>query len=113
VDTLEYLRFDYAFMRLNGAISGAIPGTTTDAGADGNLLTFGKPNGVGGPGVCDYQTLCIDLPLVVENKSFGSLHLRKDLMHDSISHYTLRRVEHLRRSVVRTLAELERAGGRG
>lgn len=58
-------------------------------------------------GTCEYKVLSLDLPLVTEHKSYGCLRLRKDLMHDPISHYTLRRIEHLRRSAVRKLKVFE------
>ncbi|MES0446403.1 MAG: MraY family glycosyltransferase [Desulfobacterales bacterium] len=49
----------------------------------------------------------VELPLLgTENKNFGTLWLIKDLERDAISHYTLRRVEHLRRTLVGTLEKL-------
>jgi len=43
----------------------------------------------------------IELPLLNDNyQSHGTLWLIKDLKRNSISHYTLRRVEHLRRSII-------------
>ena len=49
----------------------------------------------------------LELPLLGnENKNFGTLWLVKDLRRDAISHYTLRRVEHLRRTLVGTLEKL-------
>ncbi len=46
----------------------------------------------------------LELPLSgVENTNFGSLVLLKDLKQNSLSHYTLRRVEHLRRTIINTL----------
>ncbi len=49
----------------------------------------------------------LELPLLDnENKNFGTLWLVKDLRRDAISHYTLRRVEHLRRTLVGTLEKL-------
>ena len=51
--------------------------------------------------------LKLELPLLAEeNKIYGSLWLIKDLKRDSISHYTLRRVEHLRRTLIATLQKL-------
>ncbi|MBW2115859.1 MAG: hypothetical protein JRH04_13750 [Deltaproteobacteria bacterium] len=48
--------------------------------------------------------LKLELPLLAEeNKTYGTLWLIKDLKRDSISHYTLRRVEHLRRTLITTL----------
>jgi len=49
----------------------------------------------------------IELPLLTDqNKSFGTLWLIKDLQRNTISHYTLRRVEHLRRSIIRALRKI-------
>ncbi|MDL1961523.1 MAG: undecaprenyl/decaprenyl-phosphate alpha-N-acetylglucosaminyl 1-phosphate transferase [Deltaproteobacteria bacterium] len=46
----------------------------------------------------------LELPLSgAENANFGSLVLLKDLKQNSLSHYTLRRVEHLRRTIINTL----------
>jgi len=51
--------------------------------------------------------LKLELPLLAEeNKTYGTLWLIKDLKRDSISHYTLRRVEHLRRTLIGTLQKL-------
>jgi len=49
----------------------------------------------------------IELPLLTENyQSYGTLWLIKDLKRNSISHYTLRRVEHLRRSIITALDQI-------
>lgn len=56
---------------------------------------------------CRGRVLVLELPLVNGSKSYGTLSLRKDLLNDPISHYTLRRIEHLRRTVVAKLKELE------
>ena len=49
----------------------------------------------------------LELPLLNnENRNFGTLWLVKDLQRNAITHYTLRRVEHLRRTVVGTLDRL-------
>jgi len=57
--------------------------------------------------------LKLDLPLIDNGmKNFGNLKLIKDLRQNDISHYTLRRVEHLRRTLIGTLNKLEKAGVR-
>jgi len=57
--------------------------------------------------VCGESLLKLELPLLAENKkNYGTLWLIKDLKRDPISHYTLRRVEHLRRTVIETLEKL-------
>jgi len=49
----------------------------------------------------------IELPLLTDQfQSLGTLWLIKDLQRNSISHYTLRRVEHLRRSVTSALVKM-------
>jgi UDP-GlcNAc:undecaprenyl-phosphate GlcNAc-1-phosphate transferase len=48
--------------------------------------------------------LKLELPLMGKNKEkFGILRLIKDLERDVISQYTLRRVESLRRTIIRFL----------
>jgi UDP-GlcNAc:undecaprenyl-phosphate/decaprenyl-phosphate GlcNAc-1-phosphate transferase len=57
---------------------------------------------------CQECLLKLELPLLNDrNDNLGILWLIKDLKRNSFSHYTLRRVEHLRRSVTRTLERLE------
>ena len=59
---------------------------------------------------CRDCLLKLELPLLNDRAdNLGMLWLVKDLKRHSVSHYTLRRVEHLRRSVTRTL---ERLGNR-
>lgn len=49
----------------------------------------------------------MELPLIGgDNQHFGTLWLIKDLKNDPITHYTLRRVEHLRRTLVGKLDDL-------
>jgi UDP-GlcNAc:undecaprenyl-phosphate GlcNAc-1-phosphate transferase len=56
---------------------------------------------------CEQNILSIALPLVTDQKSYGMLYLKKNLKRDSLSHYTLKRIEHLRRSIVRKLSMFE------
>ncbi|MDM8550858.1 MraY family glycosyltransferase [Desulfobacterales bacterium HSG2] len=57
---------------------------------------------------CEECIMKLELPLLdAENNVYGSLWLVKDLRRDAISHYTLRRVEHLRRTVIETLRRIE------
>jgi UDP-GlcNAc:undecaprenyl-phosphate GlcNAc-1-phosphate transferase len=58
--------------------------------------------------------LKLELPLVNGNseRAIGTLSLVKDLKRDQITPYTLRRVEHLRRTIVRVLGKLEEREGR-
>jgi len=49
----------------------------------------------------------MELPLLNDDyQSYGTLWLIKDLKRNSISHYTLRRVEHLRRSLITSLVKI-------
>ncbi|MBM9538633.1 hypothetical protein [Desulfobulbus alkaliphilus] len=50
----------------------------------------------------------LELPLMdEEGHNQGTLWLIKDLGKNPISHYTLRRIEHLRRTMVQTLVKLQ------
>ncbi|MCP4601423.1 MAG: undecaprenyl/decaprenyl-phosphate alpha-N-acetylglucosaminyl 1-phosphate transferase [Proteobacteria bacterium] len=58
---------------------------------------------------CKEYLFKLELPLLVNGGKYrGALWLVKDLRRGSISHYTLRRVEHMRRSVTRTLGRLSK-----
>ena len=62
--------------------------------------------------ICKEGLLKLEPPLIDNgNKMLGTLWLIKDLNSDAISHYTLRRVEHLRRTVIGTLQKLEKMRG--
>jgi len=57
--------------------------------------------------VAGISLLILELPLLAEeNQTFGTLWLIKDLKRDSINHYTLRRVEHPRRTLITALRKL-------
>ena len=51
--------------------------------------------------------LTIHLPLVNGTKNYGTLYLEKDVVRDPLKPFTLRRVEHLRRSLVAALKRLD------
>ena len=51
--------------------------------------------------------LAIQLPLVNGSKNYGTLYLEKDVVHDPLKPFTLRRVENLRRSLVAALKRLD------
>lgn len=55
----------------------------------------------------DHRVLSIELPLVDPQKRYGTLQLKKDLVVNPITHSTLRRIEHLRRTIVRKLRVLD------
>jgi UDP-GlcNAc:undecaprenyl-phosphate GlcNAc-1-phosphate transferase len=101
-DALELLRIDRAEIRFDGVCCAA--------GEDNFYCWYGRATtDVPGPSQ-ENRFLSISLPLVDEHKSYGTLYLAKDVIIDPISHYTLRRVEHLRRSIVRKLTVFK---GRG
>ena len=53
-------------------------------------------------------TMKLEMPLIGKNDQLlGMLWLIKDMHNTNMSHYTLRRVEHLRRSVVKTVEGLQ------
>jgi UDP-GlcNAc:undecaprenyl-phosphate GlcNAc-1-phosphate transferase len=45
----------------------------------------------------------LELPLTSNNNAYGTLWLVKDLKREPLSHYTIRRIEHLRRTVIKTI----------
>ena len=54
------------------------------------------------------RTLRIDLPLVGSDKRwFGNLVLEKDVSNHEIGHYTLKRVEHLRRNIIKSMEKFD------
>ncbi len=57
-----------------------------------------------------HPLLKLELPLVdaTGERAIGVLWLVKDLRRDQISHYTLRRVEHLRRTMIGVLTKLQK-----
>jgi len=57
--------------------------------------------------ICRDCLFKLELPLLNgQNESYGTLWLVKDLQKDPITHYTLRRIEHLRRTLIDTLTKL-------
>ncbi len=53
----------------------------------------------------------LELPLLgSDNVSFGTLVLFKDMRNNSLSHYSLKRVEHFRRTIITTLEEMPESG---
>jgi len=58
--------------------------------------------------VCNDCLMKLELPLLNNgSKTLGTFWLIKDLRQDLISHYRLRRVEHLRRTVMETLKRIQ------
>lgn len=54
--------------------------------------------------------LAIHLPLANGTKNYGTLYLEKDVVRDPLKSFTLRRVEHLRRSLAAALERLDEKG---
>lgn len=65
---------------------------------------WARPNELSHPIESQNEVLRIELPLINnENHSFGKLHLIKDLKREPMDYYTLRRVESLRRAIIRAI----------
>lgn len=113
IDALKLLKMDRAEIRINGGqmfswaadiearaddVRGAVdvPPVFADAEAQGHDAD-GKDS-----------RLSIQLPLVNGAESYGALHLEKDVRRDPLTPFTLRRIEHLRRTLVTTLKRLEK-----
>ncbi|NPA94735.1 MAG: undecaprenyl/decaprenyl-phosphate alpha-N-acetylglucosaminyl 1-phosphate transferase [Thermodesulfobacteria bacterium] len=93
---LEKLDFDLAELFLVGTAPSDCDGVRMEwckAKAEIRKIDFG--------GHCQFK---LEMPLVTEtDRSYGILWLVKDLQRSNISHYTLRRVEHLRRTIISVL----------
>jgi UDP-GlcNAc:undecaprenyl-phosphate GlcNAc-1-phosphate transferase len=103
-DALQLLRIDQAEMQFNG-VRFPVP--------DHGRWGYGSCADGQDQGECHHQVFSLDLPLLDERKSYGTLHLKKNLLLDPVNHYTLRRIEHLRRTVVRKLHAFEEEAARG
>ena len=54
-----------------------------------------------------YPLLLVNFRLSQLSKNYGTLYLEKDVVRDPLKPFTLRRVEHLRRSLVAALKRLD------
>lgn len=96
---LGELKFDMAQMHLENI--------SNQNGKDAGKLTWTRNGFDIHKDICKECMMKLELPLISEkNDSYGTLWLIKDLKLDSISHYTLRRVEHLRRTVIGVLEKI-------
>ena len=60
--------------------------------------------------ICGEGLFKLELPLLREDGAMlGTLWLVKDLKREPVTHYTLRRIEHLRRTLISTLTKLQSA----
>ncbi len=108
---LEKLQFDFAEMKLyvhdrSSCRRDPLDGCKTDKGVACSRDFSWKRTGFDSHGhLCRDCLFKLELPLLIDrpSRNFGVLWLVKDLSRDPISHYTLRRVEHLRRSIVESL----------
>ncbi len=97
IKALEMLEIDQASLRLHGDRPWlAAAGSCVWCGHE--IETQAPRNGC--------RVLSLDLPLMDDRESYGILHLEKDLQHGPLNQHTLRRIEHLRRSLVRKLQAL-------
>lgn len=115
IQALDRLGFDSAeiHLRVNPDRQHACSPFTNPLDFNPDLLMAAHPYVWTRNGSYDFGNACaenllrLDLPLMDNGtRSLGHLRLVKDLNRDAISHYTLRRVEHLRRSVMGTLKGL-------
>lgn len=108
-NALEKLNFDMAEMYIEESTAqiNAVLGEDIDSRTDRKLVW--TQNGFDGyRDICNECLFKLELPLLDKgNGSFGALWLIKDLKRDGVSHSTLRRIEHLRRSVIMTLEKLQ------
>jgi UDP-GlcNAc:undecaprenyl-phosphate GlcNAc-1-phosphate transferase len=97
IDALEMLNFDRCDLKLNGFCR--LPGLAEDGKP--HVLRWNRLNGNSN---ALQHTLRIDLPLVGSDKRwFGDMVLEKDIVDVEIGHYTLKRVEHLRRNIIKSM----------
>ena len=97
---LERLKFDWAEMRIERPC--AAPGDPFV-----QKCTWVRAGSEGAPEKNGTSLLKMELPLFDERRvNLGTLWLAKDVSLDPIGHYTLRRVEHLRRTVTGAIQRL-------
>ncbi len=106
---LERLKFDKAELHLKNVFSQTKLGGTGDA----KQFLWTRNGFYSGKEIFNKSNMKLELPLQTYSrrrrqvKRYGVLVLIKDLQLDPITHYTLRRVEHLRRTILSTLERLD------
>jgi UDP-GlcNAc:undecaprenyl-phosphate GlcNAc-1-phosphate transferase len=101
---LERLEFDMAEMKLHS------PGDRKESKTPAPLMKWSRGTFDCGVNENDVCLLKMELPLVGrDGTQMGMLRIVKDLKRDGIGHFTLRRVEHLRRTLIDTLKKIEDA----
>lgn len=122
-EALDMLRFDVAILTLNPANGGKREycferppdeGAEEGRGQEGRGLSLSSQRPDPASCLARYAgrrgLLKLELPLLDSaNRNMGSMLLFKDVGKDPISHYTLRRVEHLRRTLISTLVGMDDA----
>jgi len=109
IKALERLKFDRAELHLKTDFFDSISARH----ADQNRFLWTRNGFYNGKDIFNISNMKLELPLQTEAlpqqevKSYGVLVLVKDLQRDPITHYTLRRVEHLRRTILSTLKRLD------
>lgn len=94
-EALALLKVDEAEIRYNGV--------RFHAPTDGQCVWRSRP-GSGMPDGREHRILSLELPLADMASCYGTLSIKKDILKDPITHYTLGRIEHLRRSIVNKLS---------
>ncbi len=119
MNALELLKIERAEMRINGYL------WTMVAECEGNGKNGGQPpifaeenrlSQISGEGKAELperkkeiiERLTIHLPLVNGTKNYGNLYLETNVMRYPLTPFTLRRVEHIRRSLVAALKRLDK-----
>ncbi len=99
---LERLEFDKAELCVVAVSIGEAPVVKP--------MAWVRKSGGSGKDVDDASLLKLELPLIGrDDENFGTLRIVKNLRRNAISHFTLRRVEHLRRTLISTLEKIEKA----
>ncbi|MDM8540771.1 MraY family glycosyltransferase [Desulfococcaceae bacterium HSG9] len=109
IKALERLKFDRAELNLKAGIFDPKTGRRSDE----NRFLWTRNGFYNGKNIFNKSDMKLELPLLTDapselkTDSYGILVLVKDLKRDPITHYTLRRVEHLRRTIMSTLKRLD------
>jgi len=109
IKALERLKFDRAELRLKTDFFDLKDAKRLDE----NQFLWTRNGFYSAKDIFNISNMKLELPLQTdalpqqEVKSYGVLVLVKDLQRDPITHYTLRRVEHLRRTILSTLKRLD------
>jgi len=111
INALERLKFDRAELRLKADFFNRPSGKRLAE----NRFLWTRNGFYNDKDIFNKSDMKLELPLQTDAQhrrkinSYGLLVLVKDLQRDPITHYTLRRVEHLRRTILSTLKRLDEA----